>query len=337
MDDVVVFIAVFALGLAADDLRQFLQLNDIAVFLRRKFNRVVTRLEAAYSLFDVEFQHKRLAVEAFQRLQFAPTARSRQPQMAFVRIRNLPTACADAGRRMGIFQNSHRVVDGRFRQFRRVFQEGMDFRRFAKQRHDIVDKMAAEIEHDAAFHLREILLVNFAAVAVVHVHINREDIAESVVAYHVLHEFEHRVAAEHVSHLQWEIFRLAAVKQFLVQREIRSRWLVKMHGKTMFHDAHRNRNQFQIRHFHKHGVQIRNVEHLFLRQTRSIFEERRIVAKTRRLAPRCFIDDAHELIRARHFLKRHEFPVRMLMADSVLYDFQFFHGFPLKCSFYMVM
>ena len=178
MDDVVVLIGVFALGLAADYLRQFLQLNDIAILLWWKFDGVMAWFEAADSLLDVESQNQRLAVEAFQRLQFAPAAGARKTQMAFICIGNLPAACADAGRRMRIFQNGHRVVDGRLGQFGRVLQEWMDLRRLAEQRDDVVNEMAAEIEHDAALHLGEILLVGFAAVAVVHVHVDGEDAAK---------------------------------------------------------------------------------------------------------------------------------------------------------------
>ena len=73
MDNVVVFVGILGFRRSLNDIREFLQLDDITVVLWWEGDFMLTRLEAADSVLHKHFQHKWLAIEHLQRCEFATT------------------------------------------------------------------------------------------------------------------------------------------------------------------------------------------------------------------------------------------------------------------------
>ena len=188
--------------------------------------------------------------------------------------------------------------------------------------------MAAEIVHDSAREFTDILLIFVAAVAVIHVGFQLENVADQFPVNRFNAELKRGIAAEHEAHLERKIPLFAAVEQFFILREILAGGLVHVHGQIALHAAQRDRDEVVVRNLHRDGLKTGRIERLIERQfPQSLVGFYKIVTETRRFGEFPVVDITDDIEHLRQFPQRIHFPVGMFVRDADLGDSDSIHFF----------
>ena len=324
MDQTVVFKSVRAFCFAPDHFRQLDELFGVAVELRRKFDDVSARGVAATGFFQIDVEFERFAVEAFDRADFNPAVRAFDFEAALVdSAACVAAAGADECGRVRVAEYGRGVVLRAGDDVGSRHQERFHTLRATHDRNDEVDQVTAQVEHDSAFEFGEVFLVLFAAVAVVHIHVDRENLAKRVFADETLNELKGRVAAVHVAHLEREVARFAAVEQSLVRRQFFSGGFVHVHGKAALHAPGCDGDKIIVRNLNRDGFEAGVIKRFVQSQFGDALITLHVgsVAETRRFAEGAFIDPADNVEVIPEQFERLDFAVRVFVADSDLNDF----------------
>ena len=221
--------------------------------------------------------------------------------------------------RMRPLEHTHAVRAGVVRISRRGQTHHMRLRGHPRHhRKDEVHQVTAQVVHDAALEGGNVGVVVLAAVVVVHVGLDRDDVAEPALLHGLLAEADRRVHAEHVADLDRDATGLAEVHQRLELLEVLSAGLVEMHREPMLRHLPRNRDQVVVRHLHEHALDGLVRPQLLGRHPRHTVEDLEIAVFTRGLRF-TVVDDAHEFVVVRQLLHALEFAVGVLMAHPPLH------------------